>query len=715
VRTACTIAHIGLRETLMWRLGRSRDDRTMRTPRLLFTVAAVAASVTAACIAPAFASANAEPIVGTGNDLSAPAGVAQTPAGDVWVADPARGICRLSPAPSPRPVETPWCRPEAVEGPGDEEGEEDESSEEEDESPERIGPEDPSGIVFDPVSGYLYVSDRDSGGGGIWRLQLGADGAIDGGEPILTLGDRVSALALTPATVPDEPPDIVFATKRSGSVMRLPNPHSDPGPAVLLGSADDEATGIAVTEDSIYLADLGLWRLPLDGASPNQDAEPVAGFDGVPVTTVAVDAERRRLYAGTSHPFDLNVPQNDLVKVLDLETGSHEDYEQDFAGVTALALGDGGSLLVADDPVVVTGAEDVIGYGRLWRVPLHALGRPVAQLRSGPAPWSSATSATLSYASRDGAWFECRLGAEGWARCPGTTSGEVTYDELPEGSHRFEVRAVDGESRGLAARHSFTIDRTAPKVRFYESSIELMDGDPAPRIRFTADEDEVAFECSLDDAPFESCSSGNAIDDLGPGVHVLRVVGTDRTGNTSDPLAPGAALTITVRRPTQPEPPAEPPMPRPTPPAATPPAATPPAATPPAATPPAANRPAPQTAAATSRPARYRFRLHLDRLRRVSRTRLSFALDVPAGARHLHLAIASRSGRSGVRRRVAIPSGAAPVVRLRLTDREIRRLRPGRYRVTAVLRTSDGASGRTATRWLRVRAVSRPTARRGHP
>jgi hypothetical protein len=686
----------------------------MRTPGPLLTAAAVAASLAAACIAPAVASADAEPIVGMGNDLSAPAGVAETPSGDVWVADPARGICHLSPPPSPRPVESPWCRPEAVEGPGDEEEddesseedgnsseEDDNSSEEEDESAERIGPEDPSGMVFDRVSGYLYVSDRDSGGGGIWRLQLGADGAIYGGEQILALGDRVSALALAPAAAPDAPPDIVFATKRRGEVMRLPHPHSDPGPEEPLGIADDEATGIAVTDDSIYLADQGLWRLPLDGASRNQDADPVAGFGGVPVTTVAVDPERGRLYAGTSHPFDLNVPQNDLVKVLDLTTGSHEDYEQDFAGVTALGLSDEGSLLVADDPVAATGAEEFIGNGRLWRVPLQALGRPVAELRSGPAPWSSATSATLNYSSRDGAWFECRLGAGEWATCPGTGSGAITYDDLREGSHTFEVRAVDGETRGLATRHSFTIDRTAPKVRFYESSIELMDGDPAPRVRFTADED-VPFRCSLDDAPFKSCFSGNSIEDLGPGVHVLRVIGTDRAGNTSDPLAPGAALTITVLQPTQPEPPAERPVPRPTPPAATPPAVMPPAAAPPATT-------------ATPRPARYRFSLHLDRLRRGSRTPLSFALDVPAGATHLHVAIATRSGRSRVRRRVAIRSGAAPVVRLRLTDREIRRLRPGLYRVTAVLRTSDGASGTAATRWLRVRAVPHSRAANTRP
>jgi hypothetical protein len=46
---------------------------------------------------------------------------------------------------------------------GEDESSEDGSSEEEDESPERIGPEDPSGIVFDPVSGHLYVSDLDSG------------------------------------------------------------------------------------------------------------------------------------------------------------------------------------------------------------------------------------------------------------------------------------------------------------------------------------------------------------------------------------------------------------------------------------------------------------------------------------------------------------------------------------------------------------------------
>jgi hypothetical protein len=227
-----------------------------------------------------------------------------------------------------------------------------------------------------------------------------------------------------------------------------------------------------------------------------------------------------------------------------------------------------------------------------------------------------------------------------------------------------------------------------------------MDGDPAPPIRFTADENDVEFECSLDDSPPKSCSSGNRIEDLGPGEHVLRVVGTDRAGNTSDPLAPGAALTITVRTPTQPEPPAERPVPRPTPPAATPPAATP---------------PGPQGATATARPVPYRFHLHLDRLRRASRTPLSFALDVPAGATHLHVTIAPRSARSRVRRRVAIRQGAPPVLRLRLTDREIRRLRPGVYRVKAVMGTSDGASGTAATRWLRVPAASPPAARRGRP
>jgi hypothetical protein len=681
VRPACTIAHSGVRETLMWRARRSAHDRTMRIPRLFPLAAAILAYVAFAAPAPALA--DAEPVVETGNDLSVPAGVAQTTAGDIWVADPMRGICRLSPPPFPRPIDTPWCRPEPLEGPDDDD-EDDES-----ESPDRIGPESPSGIVFDRVSGYLYVSDRDSGGGGIWRLQLDAEGAIDGGEPILTIGDRVSSLALLPATEPNVPPDIVFATKRTSSVMRLPDPHDVPGPTVLLGSADDEATGMVVTDDSIYLADFGLWRMPLDGGNARQEADRVAGLGSEPITSVALDAERDRLYVGTTHPFDLDVEQNDVVKVLDLTTGGHEDYEQDFAGVTALAVGEEGSLLVADDPVAVTGAEDFVGFGRLWRVPFQAFGRPVAQLVSGPAPWSSATSATLSYSSREGAFFECRLGDEPWAACPGTTSGEISYDDVPEGSHRFEVRAVDGASRGLATRHSFTIDRTAPEVRFIESSIELVEGDPAPRVRFTADEDGVAFRCSLDDAPFESCISGNGIDDLELGVHVLRVVGTDRTGNTSDP---GAALTITVRRPTQPEPPDERPDERPAPRPAAPAAA------------PAPSEP--EAAAARSRPARYRFRLHLGRLRGASRTRMDFALHVPAGARHLDLAIKTRSGRSKVRRRVAFRSGAAQVVRLRLTAREIRRLGPGLYRVTAVLRTPDGTPGRAATRWVRVRPSS---------
>ena len=128
---------------------------------------------------------------------------------------------------------------------------------------------------------------------------------------------------------------------------------------------------------------------------------------------------------------------------------------------------------------------------------------------------------------------------------PGSGSGEQTYRGLPEGEHHFSVRAKDGLT-GLHAGATFTLDRTAPKVTAIQPANEYLEGVSAPRIRFSANESGIAYTCSLDGGPFKPCYSGNPVEDLTPGVHVLRVVGTDAAGNASDPNAANASVRITV-------------------------------------------------------------------------------------------------------------------------------------------------------------------------
>jgi hypothetical protein len=52
---------------------------------------------------------------------------------------------------------------------------------------------------------------------------------------------------------------------------------------------------------------------------------------------------------------------------------------------------------------------------------------------------------------------------------------------------------------------------------------------------------------------------------------------------------------------------------------------------------------------------------------------------------------------------VTVRPNARNSVQLTLTRAEQRRLRPGRYLVRAVLRTSRGVEGNAQTHWLRIR------------
>ena len=293
---------------------------------------------------------------------------------------------------------------------------------------------------------------------------------------------------------------------------------------------------MAVTEDALYLGGVGLSRLSLTDAAATP--QPVAGFEGREITALAADAARGRLYVG-----DVAPQLGDVVEVVNVETGDHEPYERGFATVTTLGVDADGAVLVADDPSLAT--QFTAWQARLWAIPVHETGWPQATITSSPAAASAATDVRFAYRSRDGASFECRLDGGAFEPCPGTGSGEQTYHGLPEGEHHFSVRAKDGLT-GLHAGATFTLDRTAPKVTAIQPANEYLEGVSAPRIRFSVNEPGIAYTCSLDGGPFKPCYSGNPVEGLAPGVHVLRVVGTDAAGNASDPNAPSASVRITM-------------------------------------------------------------------------------------------------------------------------------------------------------------------------
>ncbi len=88
---------------------------------------------------------------------------------------------------------------------------------------------------------------------------------------------------------------------------------------------------------------------------------------------------------------------------------------------------------------------------------------PATTLESAPGGTTTTDSATFTFSGSDAAGFSCSLDAATFSAC----SSPITYSNLADGSHTFQVRAHDaaGNPDPTPARHSWTQDTGDPDVR----------------------------------------------------------------------------------------------------------------------------------------------------------------------------------------------------------------------------------------------------------
>jgi len=90
-----------------------------------------------------------------------------------------------------------------------------------------------------------------------------------------------------------------------------------------------------------------------------------------------------------------------------------------------------------------------VGPATTYGWTIDTVAPPKPQLTQQPANPSASSSATFAFADREaGATFECSLDGAAYAACP----SPQTYNGLANGSHRFDVRALDaaGNRSGVA-------------------------------------------------------------------------------------------------------------------------------------------------------------------------------------------------------------------------------------------------------------------------
>jgi len=186
---------------------------------------------------------------------------------------------------------------------------------------------------------------------------------------------------------------------------------------------------------------------------------------------------------------------------------------------------------------------------------------PNTTITSNPSNPTNSTSASFDFIGDDGsgsgsgvASFECDLDGGGFSACASPQS----YSGLSDGSHTFQVRAVDavGNTDPTPASFTWVIDMIAPITTIDSNPLDP-DNDATPTFTFSGDDGVgsgiASFECQIDAGGFSACSTPITLASLADGLHTFQVRAIDNVANvdatpasytwTIDTTAPDTSIT----------------------------------------------------------------------------------------------------------------------------------------------------------------------------
>ena len=164
---------------------------------------------------------------------------------------------------------------------------------------------------------------------------------------------------------------------------------------------------------------------------------------------------------------------------------------------------------------------------------------PVASLTSMPSTISG-PSAQFDFTGSDAggvASFQCQLDEAGLTAC----TSPATFDSLADGSHTFEVVAIDTAGNvGSPASFTWVVDATPPAAMITSSPTNPSNF-TTPTFEFNADDGTgtgvAGFRCQIDSAGFAPCKSGDSFGPLTDGMHTFEVQAVDNAGNVGSPAS----------------------------------------------------------------------------------------------------------------------------------------------------------------------------------
>ncbi|HYT09545.1 MAG TPA: DNRLRE domain-containing protein, partial [Mycobacteriales bacterium] len=225
-----------------------------------------------------------------------------------------------------------------------------------------------------------------------------------------------------------------------------------------------------------------------------------------------------------------------------------------FGGCTSpqaypgLADGSHTFRVYASDPA---GNADATPAERTWTVDTVA---PAAPVILSPADGGTNSTGTVAVSGTaepasavavfDGA------GQKGTAAADADGSWSVTLTGVANGAHSYTAKATDpaGNTSPASATVTVTVDATAPTTSL-DSGPSGTVASRSASFAFSSDKAGSTFQCSLDGAAFEACTSPQAYTGLAEGGHSFAVYAVDSLGHV-DPTPATRTWTVDVTAPT---------------------------------------------------------------------------------------------------------------------------------------------------------------------
>jgi len=162
---------------------------------------------------------------------------------------------------------------------------------------------------------------------------------------------------------------------------------------------------------------------------------------------------------------------------------------------------------------------------------------PEAVIDSKPANPTKSTSAGFIFHSQpSGAAFECKLDTGAFAECISEDETAFEYPgPLADGSHTFQVRAVNTQGPGTPASYTWIVDTQAPTATI---QAKPANSSPGASVAFSYESSQLgsSFQCSLvkqgEADSFAACPvEGQTYAGLADGTYTFSVRATDKAGN----------------------------------------------------------------------------------------------------------------------------------------------------------------------------------------